>query len=90
MSSLRQKIDKLKPHFSKGGRFEKLQSVFDGFEAFMFVSDKVTFRGSHIRDSIDLKRTMSIVIIALLPACYSDLIIPACSISGHSVPTPQS
>jgi Na+-transporting NADH:ubiquinone oxidoreductase subunit B len=68
MSSLRQKIDKLKPHFSKGGRFEKLQSVFDGFEAFMFVSDKVTFRGSHIRDSIDLKRTMSIVIIALLPA----------------------
>ena len=68
MSSLRKKLDKLKPHFSKGGRFEKLQSVFDGFEAFIFVSDKVTFKGSHIRDSIDLKRTMTVVIIALVPA----------------------
>jgi Na+-transporting NADH:ubiquinone oxidoreductase subunit B len=68
MNSLRKKLDKLKPHFSKGGRFEKLQSVFDGFEAFMFVSDKVTFKGSHIRDPLDLKRTMTVVIIALLPA----------------------
>ena len=68
MNSLRKKLDKLKPQFTKGGRFEKLQSVFEGFESFIFVSDKVTFKGSHIRDSIDLKRTMSIVIIALLPA----------------------
>ncbi len=68
MNSLRKKLDKLKPQFIKGGRFEKLQSVFEGFESFIFVSDKVTFKGSHIRDSIDLKRTMSVVIIALLPA----------------------
>jgi Na+-transporting NADH:ubiquinone oxidoreductase subunit B len=68
MDSLRKKLDKLKPQFTKGGRFEKLQSVFEGFESFIFVSDKVTFKGSHIRDSIDLKRTMSVVIIALVPA----------------------
>ncbi|MBG0859647.1 MAG: NADH:ubiquinone reductase (Na(+)-transporting) subunit B [Bacteroidales bacterium] len=68
MSSLRKTLDKLKPHFSEGGRFSKLRSVFDGFEAFLYVSDKVTFKGSHIRDSIDLKRAMSVVIIALLPA----------------------
>jgi Na+-transporting NADH:ubiquinone oxidoreductase subunit B len=68
MNSLRKKIDKLKPHFSKGGRFEKLKSVFEGFESFIFVPDKVTFKGSHIRDSIDLKRTMTVVIIALLPS----------------------
>jgi Na+-transporting NADH:ubiquinone oxidoreductase subunit B len=68
MNSLRKKLDKLKPYFSEGGRFAKLRSVFDGFEAFMFVSDKVTFKGSHIRDNIDLKRTMTVVIIALLPA----------------------
>jgi Na+-transporting NADH:ubiquinone oxidoreductase subunit B len=42
MNSLRKKLDKLKPYFSEGGRFAKLRSVFDGFEAFMFVSDKVT------------------------------------------------
>ncbi len=75
MDFLRKKIDKLKPQFTKGGKFEKLQSVFEGFEAFLFVSDKVTSKGSHIRDSIDLKRTMTVVIIALVPAllfgCYN-------------------
>jgi Na+-transporting NADH:ubiquinone oxidoreductase subunit B len=68
MNSLRKKIDKIKPHFSEGGKFEKLRSVFDGFEAFLFVSNKVTFKGSHVRDSIDLKRAMTVVIIALIPA----------------------
>ena len=67
MNSLRKKIDKIKPHFEEGGKFSKLRSVFEGFETFIFVPDKVTFRGSHIRDSIDLKRTMTMVIIALLP-----------------------
>jgi len=68
MKFLRKKLDKLKPHFSEGGRYAKLRSVFEGFESFMFVPDKVTFKGSHIRDSIDLKRTMTIVLIALIPA----------------------
>jgi len=68
MSSLRKKLDKLKPRFTKGGKFEKLQSVFEGFESFIFVPDKVTLKGSHIRDSIDMKRTMTVVIIALFPA----------------------
>ena len=68
MNSLRKKLDKLKPHFTEGGRFSKLRSVFQGFESFMFVPDKVTFKGSHVRDSIDLKRTMTVVIIALIPA----------------------
>ena len=75
MNFLRKKLDKLKPHFTEGGKFSRLQSVFEGFETFMFVPDKVTFRGSHIRDSIDMKRTMTVVIIALLPAllfgCYN-------------------
>ena len=68
MNSLRRKLNKLKPHFSEGGRLEKLRSVFEGFEAFIFVSDRVTYKGSHIRDNTDLKRTMTVVIIALLPA----------------------
>ena len=68
MNSLRKKVDQIKPHFMEGGKFSKLRSVFEGFESFLFVPDKVTFRGSHVRDSIDLKRTMTVVIIALLPA----------------------
>lgn len=68
MDSLRKKLDKIKPLFSEGGKYAKFRSVFEGFESFMFVPDKVTFSGSHIRDYVDLKRTMSVVIIALIPA----------------------
>jgi len=68
MNSLRKKIDKIKPHFTEGGKFSKLRSVFEGFESFLFVPDRVTFKGAHVRDSIDLKRTMTVVIIALMPA----------------------
>jgi Na+-transporting NADH:ubiquinone oxidoreductase subunit B len=68
MNSLRKKIDKIKPHFMEGGKFSKLRSVFEGFESFLFVPDKVTFKGSHVRDNIDLKRTMTVVLIALVPA----------------------
>jgi len=68
MDSLRKKIDKIRPHFMEGGKYSKLRSVFEGFESFLFVPDRVTFKGSHICDSIDLKRTMTVVIIALIPA----------------------
>ena len=68
MKSLRRFIDKIKPNFERGGRFGFLHSTFEAFESFLFVPDKVTTRGSHIRDSIDMKRTMSVVVIALIPA----------------------
>src|SRR6056297_982042 len=68
MKSLRKFVDKIKPHFEKGGKFEKLHSTFEAFETFLFVPDKVTFKGSHIRDAIDMKRTMIIVVVALIPS----------------------
>jgi Na+-transporting NADH:ubiquinone oxidoreductase subunit B len=65
---LRKKLDNIKPHFQKGGRFEMLHSTFDAFETFLFVPDKVTSYGAHIRDSIDMKRTMIIVVVSMVPA----------------------
>lgn len=44
------------------------QSVFEGFETFLFVPNTTSKSGVHIHDSIDTKRTMTVVIIALLPA----------------------
>jgi len=67
MKSLRRFLDKIKPDFEQGGRFEKFRATFDAFETFLFVPDKVTFSGAHIRDSMDMKRTMTVVILALLP-----------------------
>jgi Na+-transporting NADH:ubiquinone oxidoreductase subunit B len=68
MNFLRRYIDRIKPDFQKGGRFEKLSSTFDAFETFLFVPGKVTKSGAHIRDSMDMKRLMSVVIMALLPS----------------------
>lgn len=65
---IRQFVDKIKPTFEKGGKLGFLHSTFEGFETFLFVPNTTTLKGSHIRDSIDLKRTMAIVVLALVPA----------------------
>ena len=71
---IRDFLDKQKPKFSKGGRFEKLSSTFEAFESFAFTPNTVTgggkraYKGCHIRDAVDLKRTIITVVIALMPA----------------------
>jgi Na+-transporting NADH:ubiquinone oxidoreductase subunit B len=44
------------------------KSVFGGFETFLFVPNHTNKNGTHIRDYVDLKRTMVIVVVALIPA----------------------
>ena len=68
MNFLRNYLDKQKPKFEKGGKLEKFHSVFSGFESFLFVPNTTTSSGAHIRDAVDLKRTMIIVVLALIPA----------------------
>lgn len=68
MNGLRNYLDKIKPTFSKGGKFSALHSTFDAFESFLFVPDTVTCKGTHVRDCIDLKRVMTIVLVAVAPA----------------------
>ncbi len=68
MKFLRNILDKIEPNFKEGGRFSFLESTYDAFATFLFVPNHTTKSGSHIRDAIDLKRTMSMVIIALVPA----------------------
>ncbi|MGB1219801.1 MAG: NADH:ubiquinone reductase (Na(+)-transporting) subunit B, partial [Flavobacteriales bacterium] len=65
---LKKTLDKIKPNFEKGGKWEKLHPAFEGFETLLFVPEAVTKKGAHIRDSIDLKRTMVTVILAMIPA----------------------
>lgn len=66
--SLRNYLDNIKPKFEKGGKLHALQSVFEGFETFLFVTNNTSKSGCNIHDAIDSKRIMSIVVIALLPA----------------------
>ncbi len=67
MKAIRKILDNIKPHVQKGGKFEMLHSTYDAIESLFFVSDKVTTKGSHIRDGVDMKRTMIWVVLALVP-----------------------
>ena len=68
MKPIRKILDSIKPHVEKGGKFHAFQSLFEAAETFFFVSDEVTKKGSHIRDGVDMKRTMFTVVVALMPA----------------------
>jgi len=68
MNFLRKKLDEIKRPFQKGEKFEKFAPAVNAFDTFLFVPNHTTKTGSHIRDAVDLKRTMVTVIIALLPA----------------------
>ncbi len=68
MSAIRRYVDKIKPHFERGGKYGMFHSTFDAFETFLFVPNKVTHKETHIRDANDMKRTMFLVVIALVPA----------------------
>jgi Na+-transporting NADH:ubiquinone oxidoreductase subunit B len=68
MKGLRNYLDKIKPNFKEGGKLSKFHSLFDAIETFLFVPNKVTISGSHIRDAVDMKRTMILVVLAMVPA----------------------
>ncbi|MCD7938348.1 MAG: NADH:ubiquinone reductase (Na(+)-transporting) subunit B, partial [Tannerellaceae bacterium] len=68
MKALRNYLDKIKPNFEEGGKLHMFHSVFDGVETFLFTPNKTSKSGVHIHDAIDSKRTMTMVIIALIPA----------------------
>ena len=70
MSALRNKLDQLKKPFNKGEKWEKFAPAFNAFDTFLYVSNCSTKKGAHIRDAVDLKRTMITVVIALLPALF--------------------
>lgn len=67
MKPLLRIVDKMKPQFQKGGKFEKFHPAFEALETFLFTPGQTTSQGVHVRDAMDLKRTMMTVIIALIP-----------------------
>ena len=67
LSFLYNVLDKAKPHFEKGGRFERLYPIFEATDTILFSTNETTESGPHIRDSIDTKRIMILVVISLLP-----------------------
>ena len=68
MKFLRDKIDQMKKPFEKGQKFEKFAPAINALDTFLYVPNHTTKHGAHIRDAVDLKRTMITVVLALIPA----------------------
>jgi Na+-transporting NADH:ubiquinone oxidoreductase subunit B len=68
MKAIKNFFEKTRPHVQKGAKYHWLHSVHDGFFTLFFVQKNTSKSGVHIHDYIDLKRTMAIVVLALVPA----------------------
>ena len=67
MKFLEKILHKNESKFEKGGKFEKFYPLYETLATFAFTPKLVTTKGSHIRDAVDLKRTMMMVILAMVP-----------------------
>jgi len=67
MKPLRNLLDAIHPHVAKGGKFEKLYSIYEMADTFLFTLGDTTKGGTHVKDQLDLKRMMISVVIALQP-----------------------
>lgn len=67
MKSLRRFLDRLHPSFGKSGKFERLYPLYEAADTFLYTPPDVTEGPTHVRDSLDMKRLMSTVVVALGP-----------------------
>jgi Na+-transporting NADH:ubiquinone oxidoreductase subunit B len=67
MRRLRSWLDRQAPHFEAGGRLEKFKPLYEAADTFFYTPASVTRTGAHVRDALDLKRMMMLVVIATLP-----------------------
>ena len=67
MKFLRKMLDRVHPLFDKGGRLEKLYPLYEAGDTFLYTPGSVTKGLTHIRDALDLKRMMIMVVVSLIP-----------------------
>jgi len=68
MQFIRNFLDKIEPHFTGSGKYQKLYPLYEMADIFLFTPPDKTKNGPHVRDALDIKRVMSFVVIAMLPA----------------------
>ena len=70
MKILRKFLDRLHPKFKKGEKYERLYPIYEAVDTFLYTPGEVTDAASHVRDSLDLKRMMITVVVALTPCIF--------------------
>ncbi|MAL98691.1 NADH:ubiquinone reductase (Na(+)-transporting) subunit B [Hydrocarboniclastica marina] len=68
--AIRQYLDKLEPHFEKGGKYEKWYALYEAVDTIFYTPGKVTATTAHVRDGVDLKRIMITVWLCVFPAMF--------------------
>jgi len=67
MKALRNFLDHIEPLFTRGGRLEKFEAIFEMVDTLFYTPPDVTRGSPHVRDALDLKRVMIIVVFAATP-----------------------
>lgn len=70
---LRKMLDRVHPLFAKGGKLEKLYPLYEAMDTFLYTPSDTTSGAAHVRDAMNLKRMMGLVVVALLPCFYMAL-----------------
>jgi Na+-transporting NADH:ubiquinone oxidoreductase subunit B len=70
MRALRAFLDRQAHHFERGGRYERFYPLWEAVDTFFYTPAAVTQTGAHVRDALDLKRMMMLVVIATLPCVF--------------------
>jgi Na+-transporting NADH:ubiquinone oxidoreductase subunit B len=70
MKSLLKFLEKIRPAFEEGGKLERFYPLYEATDTFLFTTDEVTTVEPHVRDSMDLKRIMMIVVYAMTPCVF--------------------
>ena len=68
MARLRTMLDRIEPLFARGGRLEKFNAIYEMVDTLFYSPPDVTRGSPHVRDALDLKRVMIIVVFAATPA----------------------
>ncbi|MEQ8486745.1 MAG: NADH:ubiquinone reductase (Na(+)-transporting) subunit B [Pseudomonadales bacterium] len=68
MAALRRSLDRIAPHFSRGGRLERFGALFEMVDTLLYTPADRTPAAPHVRDAADLKRVMILVVVAVVPA----------------------
>ena len=77
MKALRSLLDRVGKPFHPGGRLERFYPLYEAADTFFYSPAKITTTGAHVRDAMDLKRMMIMVIIACLPAVFMAMSVSA-------------
>lgn len=70
MRALRSFLDRLEPHFLKGGKWNRYYALYEAADTIFYSPKSVTHSGAHVRDGIDLKRVMITVWMCTFPAMF--------------------